>query len=44
MKARDLLAEIKENIKDYDIKYLEERIKEKDIKREIERSTKYEKY
>ena len=31
MKARDLLAEIKENIKDYDIKYLEERIKEKDI-------------
>ena len=31
MKARDLLAEIRENIKDYDIKYLEERIKEKDI-------------
>ena len=31
MKARDLLAEIRENIKDYDIKYLEEKIKEKDI-------------
>ena len=31
MKAQDLLAEIRENIKDYDIEYLEERIKEKDI-------------
>lgn len=31
MKARDLLAEIKENIKDYDIEYLKEKIKEEDI-------------
>ena len=31
MKARDLLAEIKENIKDYDIKYLEERVKDEEI-------------
>jgi uncharacterized protein (UPF0305 family) len=31
MKAQDLLAEIKENIKDYDIKYLEEKIKDENI-------------
>ena len=31
MKTRELLAEIKENIKDYDIKYLEEKIKEEGI-------------
>ena len=31
MKARELLDEIKENIKDYDISYLEEKIKEEDI-------------
>ena len=31
MKTRDLLTEIKENIKDYDIKILEERMKKEDI-------------
>ena len=31
MKAHDLLEEIKENIKDYDIKILEENIKKEDI-------------